>query len=271
MVAEPTLIAVTTPSDIVATEASEVLQVTVLSVASSGFTVAVRVTVSPTFKEALVLSRVIEATGVASTVIAQVASLSPALAVMVAVPSLMAVTTPSSTVAMDTSEVLQVTVLSVASSGFTVALRVTVSPTFKEALVLSKLIEDTSTTPLLTVTTQDPIFPPAVAVMVDVPSAIATTFPFCSTVATDCFDDAHIISRSVAFEGEIVALNEMDSPTIISAAGWLTVTEDTGISCSFSEQDQNTRKVKNAMENKARSLFISYVSLLPSVPNTAFK
>ena len=74
-------------------------------------------------------------TGVASTVMAQVAVLSPALAVMVAVPIILAVTTPFSTVATLASLVLQVTVLSVASSGFTVAVRVTVSPTFREALV----------------------------------------------------------------------------------------------------------------------------------------
>ena len=226
--------------------------------ASSGFTVAVRVTVSPTFRDALVWSRVTEVTGVASTVIAQVASLSPALALMVAEPSLMAVTTPSETVATEASEVLQVTVLSVASSGFTVAVRVTVSPTFNDTPVLSKLIEDTSTTPLLTVTTQDPNFPPAVAVMVDVPSAIETTFPVWSTEATDCLDDAHIISRSVAFEGEIVAFNVMNSPIIISAAGWLRVTNATGISCSFCEQEFQNNNEEMVAKIKARSLFIQY-------------
>ncbi len=57
MVAVPTLFAVTTPLETVATVELFVFQVTVLSVASLGFTVAVRVTVSPAFREALVLLR----------------------------------------------------------------------------------------------------------------------------------------------------------------------------------------------------------------------
>ena len=68
-------------------------------------------------------------------VIAQVADMFPALAVMVALPTFFAMTMPLSTVATESSEVLQVTVLSVASSGLTVAVRVTVSPTLREALV----------------------------------------------------------------------------------------------------------------------------------------
>ena len=76
-----------------------------------------------------------EVTGVAVTVIAQDALLSPAFAVIVAVPIFFAVTTPLETVATLASLVLQVTVLSVALSGLTVAERVTVSPTFREAEV----------------------------------------------------------------------------------------------------------------------------------------
>ena len=64
------------------------------------------------------------------TVIAQVAVLSPALAVMVAVPTFFAVTTPLDTVATVASVVLQVMVLSVASLGLTVAVSVTLSPAF---------------------------------------------------------------------------------------------------------------------------------------------
>ena len=60
-----------------------------------------------------------EVTGVATTVIAQVALLSPDLAVMVAVPIFFAVTTPLLTEATLASLVLHVTVLSVALSGFT--------------------------------------------------------------------------------------------------------------------------------------------------------
>ena len=130
MVAVPTFFAVTRPLDTVATVASVVLQVMVLSVASLGLTVAVSVTVSPAFKEADVLFKVTLVTGVATTVIVQVAVLSPALAVMVAVPTFFAVTTPLFTVATVASEVIQMTVLSVASLGLTVAVSVTVSPAF---------------------------------------------------------------------------------------------------------------------------------------------
>ena len=207
MVAEPTFLAVTTPLLTVAAEASEVVQVTVLSVASSGLTVAVRVTVSPAFREALVLSSVILVTGVATTVIAQVAVLFPALAVMVAVPTLIAVTTPLSIVATEASEVLQVTVLSVVSSGLTVAVRVTVSPALSCARVLSSSIELTSMTFLLTVMVQVLDCPPAEAVMIDVPSAMAVTKPVVDMVATDCFDDAQVTVLSDASLGSTVALN----------------------------------------------------------------
>ena len=65
----------------------------------------------------------------AFTVTSHVARFSPAFAVMTAAPSLTAVTLPSlSTVATVSSELLQVTVLSVASSGLTVATSVSLSP-----------------------------------------------------------------------------------------------------------------------------------------------
>ena len=104
-----------------------------------------RVTVSPAFRVAVVLSRVIDETSVGSTVTSQVADLSPALAVIVAEPTFTAVTTPSLTVAMLASDVDHVTVLSVASDGETVAVRVTVSPTFSAAVVLLRDTEVTET------------------------------------------------------------------------------------------------------------------------------
>ena len=69
MVAVPTFLAVTTPFETVAIASSEELQMTVLSVASLGLTVAVRVTVSPALSDAVVLFRVTEVTSVATTVI----------------------------------------------------------------------------------------------------------------------------------------------------------------------------------------------------------
>ena len=173
----------------VAPVASDVVQVTVLSVASSGPTVAVRVTVSPTFRDAVVWSRGIEETSVATTVIEQVAVFSPAFAVMVAVPNFLAVTTPLETVATVASEVVQVTVLSVASSGPTVAVRVTVSPTFREAQVLLRVTLVTGVG--ITVIEQVAVLSPAVAVMVGVPILIAVTFPS-STVAMEASDEDQV-------------------------------------------------------------------------------
>ena len=65
---------------------------------------------------------------------AHVAVLSPALAVMVADPAATPVTRPPATVATPLSDELQVTVLSVALSGVTVAVSVTVAPTASCAL-----------------------------------------------------------------------------------------------------------------------------------------
>ena len=61
------------------------------------------------------------------TVTEQVTLLLPAVAVIVAVPAFIALTVPPSTVATEVSELDQVTVLSVAFSGSTVAVKVCVS------------------------------------------------------------------------------------------------------------------------------------------------
>ena len=114
-----------------ATALSELLHVTVLFVALSGFTVAVSVSDSPSVRASSVLSSSTEVTATAFflTVMAQVAVFPPAFAVMTALPSFSAVTFPFSTVATALSELLHVTVLSVALSGFTVALNESVPPT----------------------------------------------------------------------------------------------------------------------------------------------
>ena len=122
------------------------------------------VTVSPAFSEAEVLLSVTLVTGVACTVIAHEADLSPALAVMVAVPTFFAVTTPLVTVATEASDVVHVTVLSVASSGLTVAVSVTVSPAFSEAEVLLSVTLVTGVA--CTVIAHEADLSPAFAVMV---------------------------------------------------------------------------------------------------------
>ena len=114
----------------VATFASEVDQVTVFSVASEGATVAVNVKVPPISSVMELWLRVMPVTATVPflTVTEQVADLPPAEAVIVAEPSATAVTFPPLTVATDVFELDQVTVLSVAFEGATVAVNVTVPP-----------------------------------------------------------------------------------------------------------------------------------------------
>ena len=233
IVAVPNFLAVTTPLETVATVASEVVQVTVLSVASSGPIVAVRVTVSPTFREAEVLLRVTLVTGVGMTVIVQLAVMSPAFAVMVAVPKFFAVTTPLETVATVASEVAHVTVLSVASSGPTVAMRVTVSPTFSEALLLSRVIEETSVG--TTVIEQVAVLSPALAVIVAVPKFFAVTTPL-ETVIIVVSDDAQLTVLSVASSGPTVAMRVAVSPTFSEALLLSSVIEETSVGTTVIEQ-----------------------------------
>ena len=209
IVASPSLTAVTLPLSTVAIAASEVDQVTVLSVALSGLTVAVSVSASPSTNSTDVLLSTTDSTAMTFlvTTTLQVADLSPTLAVMVASPSLIAVTLPLSTVAILALDVDQVTVLSVASSGLIETNNASESPSTSDSSVLFRSTEETAITPLLTVTMQEPFFPPALAVIVEEPSAIAVTNPVSETVATDCFEDAHETVLSVASPGETLAFN----------------------------------------------------------------
>ena len=141
----------------VAMEVLDVLQVTVLSVALSGLIVAVRVSESPSVRVRVVLLRVTEVTATSFflTVTVQEADFSPALAVMVAVPSLTAVTLPLlSTVAILVSELVQVTVPSVVLLGFTVAVSVSEPPSVRVRVVLFNVTEVAGTGFFLTVTVQ---------------------------------------------------------------------------------------------------------------------
>ena len=113
-------------------------------VAVDGVTVAVRVTVSFALSDAVVLFNVIPVTGVSTTVTLHVALRllpSAVVAVMVAVPTALAVTTPVlDTVATEVLELLHITLLLVAVDGVTVAVRVTVSFALSDAVVLFKEI-----------------------------------------------------------------------------------------------------------------------------------
>lgn len=145
IVAVPPPFAVTVPLETVATEVFELLHVTFVLDAFEGVMVAVSVPVLLTPERVIVvLSRETPVTGIV-TVTEHVTVLSPALAVMVAVPLPTAVTLPlASTVATEVLELDQVTLLSVAFSGSTVATSVEVPPTCNVIVDLSKEIEETA-------------------------------------------------------------------------------------------------------------------------------
>ena len=189
---------------------------TVLSVASSGLTVAVRVTESPSFSSTSVLSNPTDSTAMTflSTVTLQVAVLSPALAVTVAVPSLTASIFPPSTVATEGSEDVHVTVLSVASSGLTVAVIVSESPSLRVNSSFEREMEATSTVFAETETEHDAVNPPStdLTVILADPALSAVTFPF-STLATDLSLLSHITVLSSASDGETVAVRLPVSPS----------------------------------------------------------
>ena len=134
----------TTPVPItLATELSLDVHVTFRSVAFDGFTVAVNCTEEPDFRESLPLltpSPEIETddtgTGASATVTTTEAVLPPAVAVIVAVPAFTAMTLPSDTLATESFELVQETVLSVALDGFTVAVSCTLAPDFRLSLPL---------------------------------------------------------------------------------------------------------------------------------------
>ena len=228
ILAVPAAFAVTTPEeDTVATDVLSDDQVTDLLVAFEGVTVAVSVCVSPAVMDRVVLFRETPVTGTvaALTVTVQVAVFPPSLVftVILAVPAAFAVTTPEEdTVATDVLSDDQVTDLSVAFEGVTVAVNVCVSPAVMVSALLSKDTPVTEMTFLLTVTEHVAVLPPSsvLTVMTVFPGARARTFPLASTVATDGEPDVHWTVFSDAFEGEILTVNDADSPSVnVNSAG----------------------------------------------------
>ena len=130
------------------------------------------------------------------------------VAVISAVPLATARTVPLSTVAIFCAELVQTTVLSLASAGSTVAISVSLSPISIVNVVLLSDTEVTSTTSdagSLTVTVQIAILPLcAVAVIVAAPSDLAVTFPLLTAATEESVLD-HIMLLSVALLGETVA------------------------------------------------------------------
>ena len=162
MVAVPALMPVTLPSSTFATDMSLHDHVTSLFVASSGDTVATSVSLSPTasVRELLSSFTPVTFTSAAVTVTLQVAVLPPSFVVTVTVasPAAFASTLPlSSTVATSGLSELQLTLLSVASEGFTVAVRVLLSPTTSVRSVMSSVTPLTAMPFAFTVTLQEAV------------------------------------------------------------------------------------------------------------------
>ena len=194
-----------------------VFQETVLSVAFSGRTVAVRSADSPSVNSRVWGLMLREETGI-MTVISQVAVFSPStdLTVMVAVPASTAVTLPLLlTVATEASLEDQVIDLSVAFSGRTVAIRLAVSPFGSSRVVGDTVTEETCT--LCTETAQVAVLWPSsvVTVMVAFPAFTAVTTPFWSMVATEGLLEDQVIFLFVALEGVNTAETVVTSSTPI--------------------------------------------------------
>jgi hypothetical protein len=213
IVVEPDVFAVTTPED--DTVATDVLlddQITDLSVALDGETVAVNEYVSPSVSVNEVLSRLTPVTAMtfAVTTTEQVAVLDPSFVVTVidALPGVFAVTTPEEeTVATEVLLDDHVTDLLVALEGVTVAISVSVFPSVKVNDVLFRLTPVTEITFSLTVTEQVAFLPPSfvVTVIVAVPAALAVTKPEEDTVTTVVLLEDQVTDLFVAFDGETVA------------------------------------------------------------------
>ena len=184
----------------------------------------------------------------------QVAVFSPAFAVMVAVPAFTAVTFPSFTVATDVFEELHVTVLSVASSGFTVAVSVASSPSVNSSVVLSSVTEVTATNGFSTVTEQVADFPPAWAVMVALPAWTALRRPPL-TVTTPSSDDFQVTVLSVALPGLTVAVSVCVSPSLSVRDVAFKLTETTGIVSGSGGLQENTADSSAAPKTRKRNLF----------------
>ena len=195
-----------------------------------------------------------------TTLIEQTASFSPALTVIVTVPAATAVTVPSLTVAIFLSLVVHVKVLSVESSGLTVAVSFRVSPVSISASVLSRAIDVAGTTFLLTVTEQVADLPPAVAVIVAVPSPTAVTVPLL-TVATDWLDVDQLTDLLVALDGWTVAVRFDVPPTSRATVVGLSETPVTAISgSSFGPQAITMATIKT----KTNNFFILIGTIKPS-------
>jgi hypothetical protein len=171
-------------------------------------------------------------TGAALTVIAEVAVLLPSavVTVIVADPVATPVTTPAElTVATELLDVVQLTVLTVALEGATVAVKLVVAPTFTVAEV--GLTVTPVTAIAFTVMADVAVKLPSAVVTVIVAEPVATpvTTPAVLTEATALFEVVHVTALFVALEGRTVAVKLVVAPMFTLAEVGLTVTPVTGI------------------------------------------
>jgi hypothetical protein len=212
IVALPAATPVTTPAEeTVAIVGSLVLQVNVRPVSTlpvASFTVGTRVTVCPWMTVGLAGASVI----VTMTVIAEVPDAEPLVAVIVAVPSATAVTTPvaetvATFVALDFHEIGRpVRMLPCAS--FNTAVNGAV-PAIRMLVLIGVTVTD-ATGARATVTVAVPDLPSLAAVIVALPTPTAVTRPSVETVATDVAFDDQVTVRPVRIlpaESFTVAVN----------------------------------------------------------------
>jgi hypothetical protein len=214
----------------VATSGLLLVHVIFLFVALAGAMVAVNVCVKPGWSEKVVWLNVTPVTGIGTMVIWQVAVKPPSavVAVIVALPAEMAVTTPVLlTVATSGSLLVHVTLVLVALAGCTVATRVRVSLMPK---VANTRLRVTPVTGTRTVMVQVAVRLPScvVAVMMAVPSALAVTTPLV-TVATVVLLLVHVTVLFDAVSGKTVGVSVNVSFTVSDAAVWFSETEATGV------------------------------------------
>ena len=243
--AVPALFAVTVPlASTVATASLLLPQLTfLLSVVFSGSTVAVSLYVLPSTIPTVLSLRRTSVTGICffSTFTVQPALFPFVLvAVITAVPALLAVTFPlASTVATASLLLLQLTfLLSVVFSGSTVAVSLYVLPSTIPTVLSLRRTSVTGICFFSTFTVQPALFPfVLVAVITAVPALLAVTVPLTSTIATASLLLLHVMLLFSAFSGVTVAANVSLSPSVnvISDLLRLTLsTSTTGVCVSLS-------------------------------------
>jgi hypothetical protein len=244
IVAVPSATEVTTPAEeTVTTAVSDELHVTVgLVIVLSFASLTVAVTVAMSLNDEKLTLSGDRVTDIATwaTVTDVIAVAEPDVAVIVAIPSATAVTSPADdTVATDELDVAHVTVapeIVVPPASFTVATSVVVSADdANERLVGDSVTVDAT---WATVISAVPLIAPEVAVTVAAPSATAVTSPADDTVATKELEVVHVsVAPGMLFPPEsfTVATSDAVSPTheserlvgdsVTVAVAWRTVTD----------------------------------------------